>query len=59
MFDSNVFWNEMNIPKEEFLALKGLASKKDINLQKADKGNSVVLANKADYAKRMKKLLSM
>ena len=52
------FWNELNISKEEFLALKGLSSNKDIILQKADKGNSVVLVNKADYTKRMKELLS-
>ena len=40
------------------MALKGLSSNKDIILQKADKGNSVVLVNKADYTKRMKELLS-
>ena len=57
-FDNYNFWNELNISKEEFLALKGLSSNKDIILQKADKGNSVVLVNKADYAKRMKELLS-
>ena len=52
------FWNELNISKEEFLALKGLSGNKDIILQKADKGNSVVLVKKADYTKRMKELLS-
>ena len=41
-----------------FLALKGFPSNKDIILQKADEGNSVVLVNKADYTKRMKELLS-
>ena len=40
------------------MALKGLSSNKDIILQKADKGNSVVLLNKADYTKRMKERLS-
>ena len=40
------------------MALKGLSGNKDIILQKADKGNSVVLVNKADYTKRMKELLS-
>ena len=40
------------------MALKGLSSNKDIILQKADKGNSVVLVNKADYTKRMKEILS-
>ena len=40
------------------MALKGLSSNKDIILHKADKGNSVVLVNKADYNTRMKELLS-
>ena len=40
------------------MALKGLSGNKDIILQKTDKGNSVVLVNKADYTKRMKELLS-
>ena len=57
-FDNYNFWNELNISKEELLALKGLSSNKGIILQKADKGNSVVLVNKADYAKRMKEPLS-
>ena len=57
LFDNYNFWNELNISKEEFLALKGLSGNKDIILQKADKGNSVVLVNKADYTKRMKELL--
>ena len=56
--DNYNFWNELNISKEELLALKGLSSNKGIILQKADKGNSVVLVNKADYPKRMKELLS-
>ena len=57
-FDNYNFWNELNINKEEYLALKGLSSNKNIILQKADKGNSVVLVNKADYIKRMKEFLS-
>ena len=57
-FDNYNFWNELNISREEFLALKSLSSNKDIILQKADKGNSVVLVNKADYTKRMKELLA-
>ena len=57
-FDNCNFWNELNISKEEFLALKGLSSNKDIILQKADKGNSVVLVNNAGYTKRIKELLS-
>ena len=58
-FDNYNFWNELNISKEEFLALKGLSSNKDIILQKADKGNSVVLVDKADYTKRIKELFRM
>ena len=56
-FDNYSFWNEPNISKKTFLALKGLSSNKDIILQKVDKGNSVVSVNKADYTKRMKELL--
>ena len=48
----------MSLISEEFLALKGLSSNKDVILQKADKGNSAVLVNKANYTKRMKELLS-
>ena len=58
LFDNYNFWNELNISKKEFLALKGLSSNKDIILQTTDKCNSVVLINKADYTKRMKELLS-
>ena len=57
-FDNYNFWSELNISKEDFLALKGLSSNKVIILQKADKGNSVVLVNKVDYTKRMEELLS-
>ena len=37
--------------------MKDLSSNKDIILQQADKGNSVLLVNKADYTERMKELL--
>ena len=53
LLDNYNFWNELNISKEEFLALKGFSSNKDIILQKADKGNSVFLVNKGDYTKKM------
>ena len=58
-FDNYNFWNKLNISKEEFLALKGLSSNRDIILQKADKGNSVVLVIKVGYVKRMKELFRM
>ena len=57
-FDNYSFWNELNISKKEYLTLKGLSSNKNIILQKVDKGNSVVLVNKADYFKRKKELWS-
>ena len=59
MYDNYDFWNELNISKEEFLTLKGLSSNRDIILQKADKGNSVVLVIKVGYVKRMKELFRM
>ena len=58
LFDNYNFWSELSISKEEYLALKGLPIDKDIMLQKADKGNSIVLVNKADYLNKMKELLS-
>ena len=57
-FDNYSFWNELNISKKEYLTLKGLSSNKNIILQKAGKGNSVVLVNKVDYFKRKKELWS-
>ena len=38
--------------------LRGLSSREDIIMQKADKGKSVVILNKSYYLKRMKKILS-
>ena len=53
------FWNELNISKEEHVALKGLSTSKDLLIiQKSGKGNSVVLLNRNDYIKRMSEMLS-
>ena len=38
--------------------MKDLWSCKDIIIQNADKGNSIVILNKKDYIKRMTKMLS-
>ena len=38
--------------------LKDLPSHKNIIIQKADKGNSVLILNKSDYIKRMTEMLS-
>ena len=57
-FDSYNFWIELNISKEEYLALKCLSINKNIILQNADKCNSFVLVSKEDFIKRMKEFLS-
>ena len=38
--------------------MKDLSLRKDIIIQKADKGNSAVILNKRDYIKRMTEMLS-
>ena len=57
-FESYRFENELNLTKEELQVLKELSSREDIIIQKADKGNSVVILNKSDYKKRMIEMLS-
>ena len=49
--------NENNLSKEEHLALKDLIKNKALIIQKADKGNTVIL-NKNDYISKMKVILS-
>ena len=49
---------EKNLPKEEFDALKILLKNKDIIVQKADKGNTVVILNRKDYVCKMKNILN-
>ena len=51
-FGNFKFKNELNITSDELKALKDLLSHKDIIIQKADKGNSVVILNKSDYLKK-------
>ena len=57
-FENFKFKDELNITPDELKALKDLSSRKDIIIQKADKGNSVVILNKTDYIKRMTEMLS-
>ena len=52
------FKDELNITPDELKALKDLSSRKDIIIQKADKGNSVVILNKSDYIRRITEMLS-
>ena len=47
-----------NLSKEEHLALKDLIKNRDLVIQKADKGNIVVILNKNDYISRMKVILN-
>ena len=49
---------KQNLSKEELAALTNLSKNKDIVIQKADKGNSVVIVDKDTYIKRMENLLS-
>ena len=50
--------NESNLPKEEHLTLKGLIKNRNLVIQKADPGNTVVILNKHDYIFKMKVILS-
>ena len=49
---------EKNLPKAKFDALKILLKNKDIIIQKADKGNTVVILNRKDYVCKMKNILN-
>ena len=57
MYDNYNFWDELGISKEENVALRDLSTNEDLIIQKSDKGNSVVLLNRNDYIKRIKKIL--
>ena len=52
------YCNLLNIPKEEFLALKSLSNNKDIVIMKPDKGTGVVILNRVDYVSRMDEIIS-
>ena len=47
-----------HLSKEEFLALQNLLKNKNIFIQKSDKGNSVVVLDKADYLDKIDNLLN-
>ena len=57
-FENFKFEHKLNIPTDEFKALMDLSERKDIIIQKADKGNSVVILNESDYINRMTEMLS-
>ena len=45
---------ENNLRKAEFDTLKSLIRNKELTIQKADMGNTVVLLNRKDYISKMK-----
>ena len=47
-----------HLSKEEFLALQNLRKNKNIVIQKSDKGNSIVVVDKANYLDKMGNLLN-
>ena len=49
---------EKNLPKPEFDALKILLKNKHTIIQKADKGNTVIILNREDYVCKMKNILN-
>ena len=49
---------EKKLPRVEFDALKILLKNKDIMVQKADKGDTVVILNRKDYVYKMKSILN-
>ena len=48
---------EKNLSEAEFLALKNLMERKDQVIQKIDKGNTVVIADRTKYLEGIKSLL--
>ena len=48
---------EKNLPDGEIKALKNLTENKDLVIQKADKGNGIVILNKNDYILRLTRIL--
>ena len=49
---------ENNLPKAKFDALKSLIKNKELIIQKAEKGNAVVLLNRKSYISRTKLILA-
>ena len=56
-FENLKFKDELHITLDELKALKDLSSRKDIIIQKVDKGDSIVIFDKSDYIK-MTEMLS-
>ena len=57
-FDKFEFEYKLNLTPDEMKASQDLSSRGDIIIQKADKGNSIVVPNKTGYTKKMNEMLS-
>ena len=57
-FENFKFQDELNITPDNFKAFKDWSLYKDTIIQKADKGNFVVILNERNYIKRMTEMLS-
>ena len=49
--------SEKNLSKEEVKALNNLVRNKYIVIQKADKGNNIVILNRSDFVSKLNKML--
>ena len=49
--------SEENFSQEEVKALNNLVKNKDVVIQKADKGNNIVILNKGDYISKRSKIV--
>ena len=57
-FRSYNYNSEINLTKNERLALNNLSNNKNIIIRKSDKGNSLVLLDKNKYLEAMSKILN-
>ena len=46
-----------NLSREEVKALNNLVKNKDLVIQKADKGNNIVIVNRSNYISKLSKIL--
>ena len=51
--------SQKNLSKQEIKALNNLIKNKDIVIQKANKGNNVVILNRSDYISNLTKILEV
>ena len=49
--------SDKNLSREEVKALNNLVKNKDLVIQKADKGNNVIVLNRSDYISKLGKIL--